>query len=84
MRRGGMDQNGCAKPPDARRWRGEAGGGQGARRRPRHGRHAAPCVLAGEDDKEEEVGWAGWGGGPRPWREVSFSFFLCLIFPFFF
>ena len=36
-----MDQHGGAKPPDARRRRGEAGGGLGARRRPRHGRHAA-------------------------------------------
>jgi hypothetical protein len=47
-------------------------------------RHRAAWQRGVEDDRGVRVGWAGWRGGPRPRREVSFSFFLCLIFPFFF
>ena len=37
--------------------------------------------LPGEDDRREEVGWAGWAS---PWAPGKlFSFFFCLIFPFF-
>ena len=60
--------------------RGEAGGGRGLS----GARHASPLFVLlaeEEDDKGEEVGWAGqmgWPAGPGKWRQVI-PFSLCLI-----
>ena len=59
----------------------EAGGGRGLS----GARHASPLFVLlakEEDDKGEEVGWAGqmgWPAGPGKWRQVT-SFSLCFIF----
>ena len=48
----------------SRRWPGEAGGGRGSV----GAHHASPLfvlLVEEEEDKGEEVGWAGWGGGGR-------------------
>ena len=45
----------------SRRWPGEAGGGRGLS----GARHASPLFVLlaeEEEDKGEEVGWAGWAG----------------------
>ena len=68
---------------------GEAGGGRGLS----GARHASPLFVLlaeEEDDKGEEVGWAGqmgWPAGPvlvgctvRPGKLCSFYFFLFCLF----
>ena len=49
----------------SRRWPGEAGGGRGSV----GARHASPLFVLlaeEEEDKGEEVGWAGWATGVGP------------------
>ena len=72
---------------------GEAGGGRGLP----GARHASPLFVLlaeEEDDKGEEVGWAGqmgWPAGPGKWRQVggpggllSLSIYFCSVLFFLF
>ena len=64
---------------------GEAGGGRGSV----GARHASPLFVLlaeEEEDKGEEVGWAGWGAGPGKWCQVggpggllSLSIYFCSV-----
>jgi hypothetical protein len=73
-----MDAACCAKPPDAMRRRGEAGGGLGLVGG--HGMVATQLCACLEKTTGEKVGWAGWEGelgrgGPGKWASSVFFFF---------
>src|SRR4051812_26984658 len=83
-----MEREGFWASLGTKRWRGRSRRWPGARRRPWHGRHAAPCVLAWG---RRQRGGGGLGLGATSWARsqvslfsftVSFSsvFLFCLLF----